>query len=151
MDSLKSKLDIRYKLLGVLVAIFILILGGLGTVPRTYNYMPMNYGMFDLQQFLNFLLVWAIKIFTFLFLLSLGFGSYYYYKKKATIKVSAGLKAWIDKFLGNDLTCQNCHKQINNEFKYCPNCKTNLERICPKCNEKLLNDWQCCPYCGEEK
>lgn len=47
------------------------------------------------------------------------------------------------------LLCDNCLKQIKEEFLYCPYCKHLLKKICSGCGKELEGEWVICPFCGK--
>lgn len=46
--------------------------------------------------------------------------------------------------------CYACDGYINEDFRFCPSCKTQLIDECKKCDKPIQTDWQVCPYCWEE-
>ena len=62
--------------------------------------------------------------------------------------------------MDNERTCKNCGKQINGDFKFCPNCGTKIEEETPKeetsnifcssCGKSVNSDFNVCPFCGEK-
>jgi RNA polymerase subunit RPABC4/transcription elongation factor Spt4 len=47
------------------------------------------------------------------------------------------------------LTCKNCGKELDSEWKICPFCQTPIEKqnICKSCGKELQDGWQICPFC----
>ena len=62
--------------------------------------------------------------------------------------------------MDNEKTCKNCGKQINGDFKFCPNCGTKVEEetskentsniFCSSCGKSIKSDFNVCPFCGEK-
>jgi|GEM_PF-2556637 len=51
------------------------------------------------------------------------------------------------------LTCPNCGKPVDPNWKACPYCGFSLvktPKICPKCKNEVEPEWKICPYCGEK-
>jgi len=49
------------------------------------------------------------------------------------------------------LTCPHCDYIINTEFKFCPNCKSQLRKDCITCHKELKPFWSICPYCWTDQ
>lgn len=45
------------------------------------------------------------------------------------------------------ITCLNCGKVIQHDYKQCPYCEINLIK-CPRCGKIIQEDYKQCPYCG---
>jgi len=43
--------------------------------------------------------------------------------------------------------CSECHTPVSLDFKFCPNCKSNLKVECGGCKKDILEGWKVCPYC----
>lgn len=55
--------------------------------------------------------------------------------------------------------CANCGSELNDDWKACPKCGTDVAKqpekgvrpqTCKKCGNELNEEWQTCPYCGEQ-
>lgn len=46
--------------------------------------------------------------------------------------------------------CPFCKRQIQENFKYCPYCMSELGSRCEKCGKELKYGWLCCPDCGPD-
>lgn len=46
--------------------------------------------------------------------------------------------------------CINCNYPILSDFKFCPNCKTELKQSCKSCGKTIFAWWNICPYCWEQ-
>lgn len=55
-----------------------------------------------------------------------------------------------NKHVGNTLHCYCCESPILPDFKFCPNCKSELKTSCNNCEKVIYNSWEICPYCWEE-
>ncbi len=55
-----------------------------------------------------------------------------------------------NKHVGNTLHCYCCESPILPDFKFCPNCKSELKTSCNNCEKTIYNSWEICPYCWEE-
>jgi hypothetical protein len=44
--------------------------------------------------------------------------------------------------------CPNCMRRLEEEFTFCPFCRTPLNRICSRCGKPQQADWSSCPFCG---
>ncbi len=56
-----------------------------------------------------------------------------------------------DKITPDELTCPDCGKSVNQEWKLCPNCGGNLSLDhCSNCGTKLESSWKLCPNCGKD-
>lgn len=54
----------------------------------------------------------------------------------------------IDEILNkNPLKCFECDFVVNNDYKFCPNCKVNLKKECFNCKKELSWNFKYCPYC----
>lgn len=47
--------------------------------------------------------------------------------------------------------CPSCQHHIHDDFKVCPNCRTQLREACPACERLVDLRWNICPYCGESQ
>ncbi len=56
----------------------------------------------------------------------------------------------IDEILNTkNLKCFECDFMINDDYKFCPNCKVNLKKECLSCKKELSWNFKYCPYCWE--
>lgn len=46
--------------------------------------------------------------------------------------------------------CYKCNTPVSADFKYCPNCKTELKYKCNSCHKTIYTWWKICPYCWED-
>lgn len=48
------------------------------------------------------------------------------------------------------MNCRICQKPVQEGFKFCPYCGTEVNAIpaCPSCKNEIKPDWNSCPYCG---
>ena len=49
------------------------------------------------------------------------------------------------------INCPSCNYPIDNEFKFCPNCKDELKYKCKGCKKKIDKTWKVCAHCGLKK
>jgi RNA polymerase subunit RPABC4/transcription elongation factor Spt4 len=47
--------------------------------------------------------------------------------------------------------CPSCQQHIRDDFKVCPNCRTQLREACPACERLVDLRWNICPYCSESQ
>src|SRR5947209_12658383 len=47
--------------------------------------------------------------------------------------------------------CPNCRHRIEQDFRICPNCLTQLKDVCRNCDRLVDLDWTVCPYCTTER
>lgn len=47
--------------------------------------------------------------------------------------------------------CPTCQQHIHDDFKVCPNCRTQLREACPSCERLVDLRWNICPYCAESQ
>lgn len=47
-------------------------------------------------------------------------------------------------------SCPTCRRRVQDEFLFCPQCRTSLREPCSACSRPLEADWALCPYCGAE-
>jgi RNA polymerase subunit RPABC4/transcription elongation factor Spt4 len=47
--------------------------------------------------------------------------------------------------------CPSCEQYVHDDFKVCPNCRTQLREACPACERLVDLRWNICPYCGESQ
>ncbi|NLX91383.1 MAG: zinc ribbon domain-containing protein [Firmicutes bacterium] len=46
------------------------------------------------------------------------------------------------------MNCPSCRKTLQEDFKFCPYCGTQIINNCPSCGKKVEPSWLACPYCG---
>ena len=56
----------------------------------------------------------------------------------------------IKKQLGGLFLCPNCHRSIEDDYLFCPYCKTKVKDSCPRCDKPVDKKFLLCPYCGYE-
>lgn len=44
--------------------------------------------------------------------------------------------------------CPNCRRPVNDEFLYCPHCRTVLRDTCRACGRSTAVTWRACAHCG---
>jgi len=44
--------------------------------------------------------------------------------------------------------CPQCRRRVEDEFVYCPNCRTTLREACRSCARPVAVVWRHCPHCG---
>lgn len=47
--------------------------------------------------------------------------------------------------------CPNCRHRVEQDFRICPSCLTQLKDICRNCGRLVDLDWTVCPYCTLER
>lgn len=47
--------------------------------------------------------------------------------------------------------CPNCRHRVEQDYRLCPNCLTQLKDICRNCERLVDLDWSVCPYCTVER
>ncbi|MDW7982087.1 MAG: zinc ribbon domain-containing protein [Thermomicrobium sp.] len=61
-------------------------------------------------------------------------------------------RALEEEYLIHDLEavdrCPQCRRVVQEEFQFCPYCRTALKQLCVACGRLLHLDWPHCPYCG---
>ncbi len=61
-------------------------------------------------------------------------------------------RALEEEYLAQDLEavgrCPVCRRAVQEEFQFCPFCRTVLKQLCGSCGRLLRLDWPHCPYCG---
>ncbi len=50
------------------------------------------------------------------------------------------------------MICHNCKANLQEDFKFCPNCgaPTVSKPFCPGCGKETDANWTVCPYCGQK-
>lgn len=97
----------------------------------------------NLEGILFSLLRIALKVLWVFLLVGLILGLYQAFK-------AFNLNPFIEKFKAKEYICPSCNQRLQEEFKFCPNCKTGLKNLCTNCGKELMSDWKCCPCCGKE-
>ena len=68
-------------------------------------------------------------------------------KAKATLKRMPETPTITEPTYGT--RCNNCGREIQNDFRFCPYCQTILKpKYCGTCGRELKPDYVICPYCG---
>lgn len=49
------------------------------------------------------------------------------------------------------LLCPTCQHQVEQDFIFCPHCRSSLRTSCEGCGRLIDLRWDICPYCGEEQ
>ena len=47
--------------------------------------------------------------------------------------------------------CPTCQHFVEQDYVFCPNCRTALKEACAGCGHPIDIRWEVCPYCGEEQ
>jgi RNA polymerase subunit RPABC4/transcription elongation factor Spt4 len=47
--------------------------------------------------------------------------------------------------------CPGCQQYVEDEWVFCPNCRTELRDNCVACDRLIDLRWEICPYCGTEQ
>lgn len=47
--------------------------------------------------------------------------------------------------------CPGCQQYVEDEWVFCPNCRTELRDNCIACDQLIDLRWEICPYCGTEQ
>jgi RNA polymerase subunit RPABC4/transcription elongation factor Spt4 len=47
--------------------------------------------------------------------------------------------------------CPACQQYVEDEWVYCPHCRTELRDTCVACDRLIDLQWEICPYCGTEQ
>lgn len=47
--------------------------------------------------------------------------------------------------------CPQCQRHVQEDFVYCPVCRTELRQPCLNCERLLDLRWEICPYCGTDQ
>lgn len=109
----------------------------------------MHYGQgtgLNLNNLLGGILVLAVKLLWLVLVVSLVLG-FVSLIKKLSEENKIDL-SFMQKIVSTGTTCPECGTYVNNEFKFCPNCKANLKQVCANCGTQLQAGWKCCPSCG---
>jgi RNA polymerase subunit RPABC4/transcription elongation factor Spt4 len=46
------------------------------------------------------------------------------------------------------LVCPNCQRAVDDDWRFCAYCHTQIKKDCPECGRLLELGWSLCPYCG---
>jgi RNA polymerase subunit RPABC4/transcription elongation factor Spt4 len=46
------------------------------------------------------------------------------------------------------LVCPSCQRAVDNDWRFCAYCHTQIKKDCPECGRLLELGWRLCPYCG---
>jgi len=49
---------------------------------------------------------------------------------------------------GLAFACENCRKELQPYFSFCPNCATRIKSICSSCHKAIHPGWSACAHCG---
>lgn len=104
----------------------------------------------DISTLVASVLVIAVKLLWFVFIVSLIIGLVLVVKKHLLDEKQFKLNQ-AGKVSEHGYACPCCGTRLTAEFKFCPNCKASLKEICTKCGKELQVGWKCCPLCGAEK
>ncbi len=44
--------------------------------------------------------------------------------------------------------CPSCHRYVEDDYRLCPHCQTQLRESCASCGRLVDLKWSLCPYCG---
>lgn len=47
--------------------------------------------------------------------------------------------------------CPNCQHYVQEDYAFCPHCRTELRQPCVACNHLIDLRWEICPFCGAEQ
>ncbi len=50
-----------------------------------------------------------------------------------------------------DIQCSSCGTQLEDKFRFCPQCGKSVTPRCKKCDKHMIYEWKVCPYCGEKR
>ena len=57
----------------------------------------------------------------------------------------------MEEYQGKIVICIFCGSNLEDDWKYCPNCKNNQEKIkCFQCEKEISTHWKYCPHCKEK-
>ncbi len=65
--------------------------------------------------------------------------------------LSKSIKSKLKEKKNTTINCPSCNYPIDNEFKFCPNCKEELKYKCKGCKKKIDKTWKVCAHCWEKK
>lgn len=49
------------------------------------------------------------------------------------------------------ISCLNCNEEIEQDFSFCPNCKSEIKSKCKWCSKEIRIWWKICPFCWDEQ
>lgn len=64
-------------------------------------------------------------------------------KKDSSSRSSSNTSAGVETF-----ACNECGREIQTDYSFCPYCATELKRSCQNCGKELQAGWKMCPFCG---
>jgi len=103
-------------------------------------------GGLSLSALITGILVLAVKVLKILLVVGLVVGSVLAAKKYLIDDKKLDFNLF-SKDDDGTYKCPSCGTKLNAEFKFCPNCKTALNKKCA-CGKELQIGWKCCPHCG---
>lgn len=53
--------------------------------------------------------------------------------------------------IGDEGMCPSCRRFVEQGWRICPYCATQLKDVCVKCEQLLSFNWVACPYCATER
>ena len=53
--------------------------------------------------------------------------------------------------IGDEGMCLSCRRFVEQDWRICPYCATQLKDVCVKCEQLLSFNWIACPYCATER
>ena len=53
--------------------------------------------------------------------------------------------------IGDEGMCLSCRRFVEQNWRICPYCSTQLKDVCVKCEHLLSFNWIACPYCTTER
>jgi len=53
--------------------------------------------------------------------------------------------------IGDEGMCLSCRRFVEQDWRICPYCATQLKDVCVKCEHLLSFNWIACPYCATER
>lgn len=135
----------------ILAAVIVLFLYNLLAGGRTGFFFNLYYGQgLDINSLVASVLVIAVKLLWFIFIISLVIGLALVVKRHLLDKRQIN-RSLSGKPREPGYNCPCCGTRLTADFKFCPNCKASLKEICTKCGKELQVGWKCCPLCGAEK
>jgi RNA polymerase subunit RPABC4/transcription elongation factor Spt4 len=83
-----------------------------------------------------------------------GLMLYYVLRPKQTID-EAYQRSLEEEYLVQDLeeipVCPSCQRFVEDDFRLCPHCQTELRENCVHCERLVDLQWHICPYCGTDQ
>jgi uncharacterized protein (UPF0212 family) len=146
-----NKQDNIWQLAGVVVLgviALVLVYNEFFTAPTGmgFNMYYNTGGGLSLTALVTSILVLAVKVLKILLVVGLVVGSVLAAKKYLLDDKKLDF-SFISKEDDGTYKCPSCDTKLNAEFKFCPNCKTALNKQCA-CGKELQIGWKCCPHCG---